>query len=128
MFGSKKKLLAGEHNVYAVYDKVCKHYLRLYFNSTDEEFVRLYLPEVIIDRPLRDVEVYKIGEINDVTGNIKSTPKRKINLNCYMFPHSRLSPKGEDVSLEEVEKTITNAKQSVQTSVTSEKEEGDKNE
>lgn len=127
MFRSKKKLLAGEHNVYAVYDIIAKHYLRLYFNSTDEEFVRLYLPEVIIDRPLRDIEVFKIGELNDVTGIIKPTPKRKVNLNCYMFPHSRLSPKGENLSIKEVEETITQTKLNIQAAVQSESEKGDIN-
>lgn len=122
MFGKKKKLLAGDMSVYAVYDIIAKHYLRLYFNSTDEEFVRLYLPEVIIDRPLRDIEVFKIGELNDVTGIIKPTVKRKVDLHCYMFPHSRLSPKGEDVSIEDVEKIITETKLKIQTSVEKEKE------
>lgn len=122
MFGKKKKLLAGDMSVYAVYDIIAKHYLRLYFNSTDEEFVRLYLPEVIIDRPLRDIEVFKIGELNDVTGIIKPTVKRKINLNCYMFPHSRLSPKGEDLSIKDVEETITQTKLKIQSAVEKESE------
>lgn len=112
MFISKKKanLLIGNFNVYAVYDKVSKHYLRLYFNSTDEEFVRLYLPEVILRTPLRDLEVFCIGRFNDVTGEIDHCLKRKVNINCYHFPHSRLSPKGEDVSHEEVEEVITSTK------------------
>lgn len=122
MFRKKKKLLAGDMNVYAVYDIIAKHYLRLYFNSTDEEFVRLYLPEVIIDRPLRDIEVFKIGELNDVTGIIKPTVKRKINLNCYMFPHSRLSPKGENLSIKDVEETITQTKLKIQSAIEKESE------
>lgn len=110
MFNSKKKLLAGDFKVYAVYDKVSKHYLRLYFNSTDEDFVRIYLPEVILQTPLRDLEVYQIGEINDVSGIIKSVSKRKINLRCYTFPHSRLSPVGEDVTHEQIEESINKTK------------------
>lgn len=110
----QKKLLAGNFNVYAVYDEVSKHYLRLYFNSTDEEFVRLYLPEVVLSTPLRDLSVYCIGQFNDVTGTIEPKIKRRVNIRCYEFPHSRLSPKGESVSHEEIEKTVNDVKNHIQ--------------
>lgn len=110
----QKKLLAGNFNVYAVYDDVSKHYLRLYFNSTDEEFVRLYLPEVVLTTPLRDLKVYCIGIFNDVTGTIESKPSRKINIHCYTFPHSRCSPVGEDVTHEEIEKAVNDVKNQLQ--------------
>lgn len=102
----KAKLLAGKFNVYGVYDKISKHYLRLYFNSSDEDFIRLYLPEIVRRTPLRDLEVYCIGTFNDVTGIIEKSTKRKINLKCYYFPHSRLSPPGENTTHEEIEETI----------------------
>ena len=103
---TKKKLLAGDFNVYAVYDIVSKHYLRLYFNSTDKDFVRLYLPEIILSTPLRDLDVFCIGTFNDVTGVITPSIKRKVDVYCYTFPHTRLSPVGEDVSHEDIEKSL----------------------
>lgn len=110
----QKKLLAGNFNVYAVYDEVSKHYLRLYFNSTDEEFVRLYLPDIVLSTPLRDLSVYCIGQFNDVTGTIEPKTKRRVNIRCYEFPHSRLSPKGESISHEEVEKAVNDVKNQIQ--------------
>lgn len=116
MFISKKKanLLAGKFNLYGVYDKVSKHYIHTYFNSSDEDFIRLYLPEVILKVALRDLEVHKLGTINDVTGVIEPCPKRKITLNCYKFPKSRLSPVGDDVSHEEIQDTILDVKNQLQ--------------
>lgn len=124
----KKNLLAGKFNVYAVYDSVSKHYLRLYFNSTDENFIRLYLPEIVLSTPLRDLSVYQIGTFNDVTGTIESCVKRKINIHCYEFPHSMLSPKGENVSHEEIEKAVNDVKNEIQSISSTVVEETKKNE
>lgn len=109
----KSKLLAGVYGVYAAYDKVAKHYKGLYFANTDEEFIRLYLPTVIIDTPLRDVTIFKIGLFNDVTGEIKQCAKKRISTDCYLFPHSKLSPVGENVTPEEIEKVIIETKQEI---------------
>lgn len=116
MFISKKKanLLAGKFNLYGVFDKVSKHYIHTYFNSSDEDFIRLYLPEVILKVALRDLEVHQIGTINDVTGIIEPCPIRKVTLNCYKFPKSRLSPKGEDISHEEIQDAILSVKNQLQ--------------
>ena len=106
----KSKLLAGVYGVYACYDKVSKHYKGIYFASNDEDFIRLKLPTCIYDTPLRDLQIYKIGIFNDVTGEIKQTVKKRVDVSCYCFPHSRLSPVGEDVSIEDIEKTVQETK------------------
>lgn len=100
-------------NVYTVKDTVGKvhAYRGLFYVGSDEDFVRTSLFSILMDFPLRDIEVYQIGEFDDDTAAL--TPlkeKRLIDLNCYKFPHSRLSPDGEDTSLEEISKSAKDFK------------------
>ena len=123
---SKKDLLGGLYNVYAVFDKVSKRFKKLYYNTTDEEFIRLNLPTCIIDTPLRDLEVYRIAVFNDISGELKHVSKKRVDIHCYEFPHSRLSPKGENVSLEDIEKTVNETKAEIQSQL-SDSEESEEN-
>lgn len=94
-------------NVYTVKDIVGKvhAYRGLFYCGCDEDFVRTSLFNILMDFPLRDIEVFQIGEFDDDEGVINPIKeKRKIDLNCYCFPHSRLSPQGENLPHEEVEK------------------------
>lgn len=109
----KSKLLAGQYGVYVAYDKVSKHYISMHFASTDADFIRLYLPKIIIDTPLRDLQIFKIGIFNDVTGAIKPIVKKRIPTDCYLFPHFRLSPLGENESLENIQKTLIETKNEI---------------
>lgn len=109
----KAKLLAGVYNVYAVYDKISKHYKGIYFASNDEDFIRLYLPSIILSIALRELTIYKIGIFNDVTGELKPTVKKVVKTDCYTFPHNRLSPAGEDLSIETIEKELQETKNKI---------------
>ena len=109
----KSKLLAGNYGVYVVYDKISKHYKDIYFASTDEDFIRLYLPTIVTTIALRELTIFKIGIFNDVTGELKNTTKKRINTDCYLFPHSKLSPSGENITHEEVEKVVTETKNKI---------------
>ena len=109
----KSNLLEGTYGVYVVYDKISKHYKDIYFASTDEDFIRLYLPTIVTTIALRELTIFKIGIFNDVTGELKPTTKKRINTDCYLFPHSRLSPAGENISHEEVEKAVTETKNKI---------------
>lgn len=131
----KSKLLAGQYGVYVAYDKVSKHYTSMFFASTDEDFIRLYLPTIIANTPLRDLVIYRIGIFNDVTGELKPSVKKRIPTDCYLFPHSRLSPVGENVSLDDIEKSVVETKNEIIAQMTSLDDEeknnetqGDKNE
>ena len=122
----KSKLLAGNYGVYVVFDKISKHYKDIYFASTDEDFIRLYLPTIVTTIALRELTIFKIGIFNDVTGELKTTTKKRINTDCYLFPHSRLSPSGENITHEEVEKVVTETKNKIiaeSTTTDEEKEE-----
>ena len=123
----KSKLLAGQYGVYAVFDKISKHYKGIYFASNDEDFIRLYLPTIILSIPLRELQIFKIGIFNDVTGELKPTVKKRINTDCYAFPHSRLSPVGENITHEELEKQLTETKNKI-IAESSESEESEKTE
>lgn len=109
----KSKLLEGTYSVYVVYDKISKHYKDIYFASNDEDFIRLYLPTIVTTTALRELTIFKIGIFNDVTGELKPTTKKRINTECYLFPHSRLSPPGENITHEEVEKEVTETKNKI---------------
>ena len=109
----KAKLLEGTYGVYVVYDKISKHYKDIYFASTDEDFIRLYLPTIVTTIALRELTIFKIGIFNDVTGELKPTTKKRINTDCYLFPHSRLSPSGENITHEEVEQAVTETKNKI---------------
>lgn len=124
----KSKLLMGLYGVYAVYDKISKHYKKLYYASTDEDFIRLYLPEIILDTPLRDLQLFKIAIFNDVTGELKSCVKKRISTDCYMFPHSKLSPVGENLSLDKIEETVNDVKNQIIASNSVEETEENKKE
>lgn len=119
----KSKLLEGTYGVYVVYDKISKHYKSIYFASTDEDFIRLYLPTIVTTTALRELTIFKIGIFNDVTCELKITTKKRINTDCYLFPHSRLSPSGENITHEEVEKAVTETKNKIIAELTTTKEE-----
>ena len=73
----------------------------------------MYLPRIVVNNALRDITIFKIGIFNDVTGEIKQTVKKRINTDCYLFPHSRLSPVGENLPTDEIEKAVQDTKNEI---------------
>lgn len=112
-------------NVYTIHDKIADVYVGLSYHYTDEDMVRTFLPTVLMDYSLRDIEIICIGLFDENKGLIEPIEHRKIDTNCYLFPHSRLSPKGEDEKLESIEKTCKEikAKQTVNKSKDDDKNE-----
>lgn len=97
-------------NVYTIHDKIANVYVGLTYHYTDEDMIRNFLPTVLMDYSLRDIEIICIGIFDENKGVIEQTPHRKIETNCYLFPHSRLSPDGEDEKIENIEKTVKEIK------------------
>lgn len=91
-------------NVYTIHDKIADVYIGLSHHYTDEDMIRTFLPTVLIDYSLRDIEIICIGIFDENKGIIEQTEHRTIDTKCYLFPHSRLSPEGEDETLENIEK------------------------
>lgn len=99
-----KELKTKCKNVYTIYDKIADIYVGLTYHYTDEDMIRTFLPTVLMDYSLRDIEIYKIGIFDENKGIIEGTEKIKIPTDCYLFPHSRLSSEGDNESLENIEK------------------------
>ncbi len=97
-------------NVYTIHDKIADTYVGLTYHYTDEDMIRTFLPTVLMDYSLRDIEIVFIGIFDENKGVIDNSPHRIIDTNCYLFPHSRLSPEGEDEKLEDIEKTCKEIK------------------
>lgn len=91
-------------NVYTIHDKIADVYVGLTYHYTDEDMIRTFLPAVLMDYSLRDIEIICIGIFDENKGVIENTEHRTIDTNCYLFPHSRLSPNGENLKLEDIEK------------------------
>lgn len=97
-------------NVYTIHDKIADVYVGLTYHYTDEDMIRSFLPTVLMDYSLRDIEIICIGLFDENKGMIVTTEHRIIDTKCYLFPHSRLSPEGEDENLENIEKTCKELK------------------
>lgn len=98
-----EKLKTRCKNVYTIHDKIADVYVGLTYHYTDEEMIRIFLPTVLMDYSLRDIEIIKIGIFDENKGVIQSEEHKIIPTDCYLFPHSRLSPEGENESLENIE-------------------------
>lgn len=90
-------------NVYTIHDKIADVYVGLTYHYTDEDMIRNFLPTVLMDYSLRDIEIVRIGLFDENKGIIQSDEPKVISTDCYLFPHSRLSPEGENESLENIE-------------------------
>lgn len=105
-----KKNKTNINYVYSIYDTVAKRYRGTFYHSTDEDMIRTTLPTVLMDYPLRDIEIYRIGIFDDISGTIRPCVKKQISTSKYLFPHSRLSSKGDDLSIEEIDNEMKKSK------------------
>lgn len=107
-------------NLYSVYDKVSKRYLSLSFSNNDQTFIRSSLYSILMDYPLKDIEIHCLGEFDDVDGKIKVAKKsRSVDLSAYIFPVSRMSQ--TPLTLEEIDKGAKTAKAKIQEELENEK-------
>lgn len=97
-------------NVYTIHDKIADVYVGLTYHYTDEDMIRSFLPTVLMDYSLRDIEIFRIGIFDENKGIIDKCQQSIVDTKCYLFPHSRLSPEGEDEKLEDIEKTCKEIK------------------
>lgn len=109
----KKK--SNELYVYTVRNKVSKKYCGLFYHYTDEEMIQKSLPIILMDYCLRDIEILRIAIFNDDNCNLipLGSDTKIIDTNCYLFPHSRLSPEGEDLSLDQIQESMQNKKNQI---------------
>lgn len=105
-----KKNKSNINYIYSIFDTVAKRYRGTFYHPTDEDMIRTTLPTVLMDFPLRDIKIYRIGIFDDINGDIKSCVKKEVSTNKYLFPHSRLSSTGDDLSLEEIDTEMKKSK------------------
>lgn len=110
MFKKSKDETFHTHYVYSVYDSVSKKYRGTFYASTDEEMIRTTLPSVLMDFPLRDIEIHRIGTFNEDTGELVGKHHVIVPTDCYTFPHSRLSSVGDDLSHDELDEKMKEIK------------------
>ena len=114
MFFSKKDKIKNNvdwNYVYTIHDKISDKHIGIFYSPTDENMIRTSLPTILMDYPLRDIEVIRIGRFETNSGFIESLNHKFIPMERYLFPHSRLSPKGEDLTVDEVDSACKKAKQ-----------------
>lgn len=106
---------SNELYVYTVYNRVSKKYNGLFYHYTDEEMIQKSLPIILMDYCLRDIDILRIAIFNDDKGNLipLDSDKKIVDTNCYLFPHSRLSPEGENLSLDEIQESMQNKKNEI---------------
>lgn len=93
--------------IYTVHDKVAGRCVGTFAGSSDAVMLRVSLPSILMDFSFRDIEIYRVARIDFVTGLVEGLDRPKvIPLDTYLFPHSRLSPKGEDVSLQSLDNAM----------------------
>lgn len=119
----KKINLNYTHFIYSVYDSVSKKYRGTFYHSTDEEMIRTTLPTILMDFPLRDIEIHRIGMFDEDSGEIFSCKHVIIPTDCYTFPHSRLSCAGDDLDMNELDKAMKEKKVDMMESLKESKEE-----
>lgn len=107
---TKKKNLNFTHYVYTVYDSVSQKCRGTFYASTDEEMVRTTLPSILMDFPLRDIQIKRIGMFDEDTGELFAMRHTIIPSDCYLFPHSRLSSVGDDLPQEELDEKMKEIK------------------
>ena len=112
MFG-KKQNLDYTHFVYTVYDSVSKKCRGCFYHSTDEEMIRTTLPTILMDYPLRDIEIRRVGMFNEDTGELFSARHVIIPTDCYTFPHSRLSCDGDNLDMDELDSAMKEKKNEI---------------
>lgn len=97
---------------YTVYDKVAGVCVGMFVAPNDATVIRTSLPTILMDFALRDIEILCVGLFNTKTGFMSGGFKpRVVPTDSYLFPHSRLSDKSDNLPLEEVEKSMHETKE-----------------
>lgn len=89
-------------NIYGLYDKVSEKYLSVTMCESAQMFVRNCLATILMDYPLKDIEFYCLGQIDNDLGIVKPCAPKLEDWECYKFPETRME-KFKFLSLEQIE-------------------------
>ena len=76
-------------NLYGVWDATAAEAFTLFASKTDGMAVRENMPTLARMRPIKDLTLYKIGEWDNETMEIKPTPKQAVSWEAYKFPEAK---------------------------------------
>lgn len=95
--------------IYGLYDKVSEKYLSITMCDSAQMFVRSCLATILMDYPLKDIEFYCLGQIDEDIGIIKSCVPKLEDWECYKFPETR-TEKLKFLSIEQIDELAKNKK------------------
>lgn len=108
-----KSKIEFDNYIYTVYDTVSNVYRGTFYHVNDKEMIKITLPSILMEFPLRDIKIYRIGRFSSKSGVIESINRKQVSTDCYLFPHSRLSSVGDDLSLDELDKGMKDTKNKI---------------
>lgn len=76
-------------NLYGVWDATGAEAFTIFASKTDGMAVRENMPTLARMRPIKDLTLYKIGEWNNETMEIKPAPKQAVSWDAYKFPETK---------------------------------------
>lgn len=88
-------------NIYTVWDAIAAEAITTFASKTDGMAVRENMPTLARMRPLKDLTLYRIGEFDDETLEIKPTEKQLVSWKAYNFPEAKSEVKTEKEKNEE---------------------------
>lgn len=109
--------------VYSVRDKVAKRNLSLSFAANDATFIRTSLFSILMDYPLKDIEIWRIGKFDADKGVLKPLAfnrRVKVSLGSYVFPTTRMS--NDALSVEMIDDAAKKAKLKINEQIEAAKE------
>ena len=83
-------------NLYGVWDATGAEAFTLFASKTDGMAVRENMPTLASIRPIKDLTLYKIGEWDNETMEIKPTPKQSVSWDAYKFPEMKSEVKTQE--------------------------------
>lgn len=81
------------YNMYCVRDIVADDAFVTFMAPTDGMAVRENLPALSRMKPVKDMELYRIGTFDSTTMEIKPEPKTAVSWDAYKFPEKQTETK-----------------------------------
>ena len=88
------------YNVYTVWDAVAAEAMTTFTSKTDGMAVRENLPTLARIRPIKDLTLYRIGEFDNETCELKPKEKQLVSWESYKFPEGKSEIKTEEAKKE----------------------------
>lgn len=88
-------------NLYGVWDATGMEAFTIFASKTDGMAVRENMPTLARIRPIKDLTLYKIGEWDNETMEIKPIQKQNVSWDAYKFPEAKSEVRTEEEKTKE---------------------------